>query len=416
MNDSVSRHTVVVVGAGAAGLTVAALLRAAQGDLDVAVIEPSAHHDYQPAWTLVGAGAFDIAKTRRDTARCMPAGVTWIQERAAGFEPAANRVHLASGAQVQYDQLVVAAGLQLDWQRIEGLEATLGQHGVTSNYRSDLAPYTWECIRALRGGTALFTQPAMPIKCAGAPQKILYLAADHWRRRGIAASAHFLTPTPAMFGIPFYAQALDRVVARYGIQPHFGHNLVAVDGPARRAVFETTVDGAARRVELGFDLLHVVPPQSAPDFIKQSPLADASGWVSVDRHSLRHTQYGNVFGLGDCTTTPNSKTAAAVRAQAPVVAANLIAALRGDGPTRSYDGYASCPLTTSGRRIMLAEFLYDGVVAPSFPFDPRVPRRLYWRLKKHYLPFLYWRMLRGRLGLDWHRPRDFPPAVPAFRP
>ena len=416
MNDSISRHVVVIVGGGAAGLTVAALLKAAQTDLDIAVIEPSDHHYYQPAWTLVGGGAYAIEKTRHDTARHMPAGVKWIRERAAGFDPEHNRVELASGARVEYRYLVVAAGLQLDWGRIDGLEATLGKNGVTSNYRYDLAPYTWECIRNLRGGQALFTQPAMPIKCAGAPQKILYLAADHCRRNGIDAGMHFFTPGPAMFGIPFYSRALDKVVAHYGIQPHFGNSLVAVDGAARRATFEVTSGDSKQRVELAFDLLHVVPPQSAPDFIKASPLADTSGWVSVDKHSLRHTRFENVFGLGDCTTTPNSKTAAAVRAQAPVAVANLLQLLHGKGETKSYDGYASCPLTTSKGKIMLAEFLYDGVVAPSFPLDPRIPRRMYWWLKKYYLPFLYWRMLGGNLGLDWHARREFPEAVPAITP
>ncbi len=416
MNDAVARHVVAVVGGGAAGSTTAALLKSAQPDLDIAIVEPSEHHYYQPAWTLVGGGAYDIARTRRRTADCLPAGVAWIRDRVAEFMPAQNRLALASGGTIEYRYLVVAAGLQLDWHKIEGLEVTLGRNGVTSNYRYDLAPYTWECIRGLRGGEALFTQPAMPIKCAGAPQKILYLAADHCRRKGIAAGMHFFTPGPAMFGIPFYSQALDKVVAHYGIQPHFGHNLVAVDGAAKRATFEVGAGDDKRRVELGFDLLHVVPPQSAPDFVKASPLADASGWMSVDKHSLRHTSYENVFGLGDCTTTPNSKTAAAVRAQAPVVAANLLHALRGKGETQRYDGYASCPLTTSHGRIMLAEFLYDGVVAPSFPLDPRIPRRLYWWLKKYYLPFLYWRMLKGDLGLDWHRVRSFPAEVPELVP
>ncbi|HEX4881920.1 MAG TPA: FAD/NAD(P)-binding oxidoreductase [Porticoccaceae bacterium] len=416
MNDAVKRHVVAVVGGGAAGLTVAALLKARQADLDVAVIEPSECHSYQPAWTLVGGGAYDLLRTRRATADCLPAGVTWIRDRVSAFAPEQNRLTLASGATLEYRYLVVAAGLQLDWSRIDGLEATLGKNGVTSNYRYDLAPYTWDCIRGLRGGAALFTQPAMPIKCAGAPQKILYLAADHCRRQRIPAGMHFFTPGPAMFGVPFYAKALDQVVADYGIQPHFGHNLVAVDGPGKRATFEVGTGDEKRHVELGFDLLHVVPPQSAPDFIKASPLADASGWMSVDRHSLRHTTHENVFGLGDCTTTPNSKTAAAVRAQAPVVAANLLHAMHGRGEQLRYDGYASCPLTTSNGRIMLAEFLYDGVVAPSFPADPRIPRRAYWWLKKHYLPHLYWRMLKGHLGQDWHRERSYPETLPRIIP
>jgi sulfide:quinone oxidoreductase len=256
----------------------------------------------------------------------------------------------------------------------------------------------------------------MPIKCAGAPQKILYMAADHFRRRKLAAELSFSTPTPTMFGVPFYAKALDTVIANYGISARFGHNLVAVDGPARRAAFDVTANGQTSRQEFPFDFLHVVPPQSAPDFIKSSPLADKSGWVAVDKSTLRHVQFQNVFGLGDCTTTPNSKTAAAVRAQSPVVARNLLCAVDGKAPDATYDGYASCPLTTSVGRIMLAEFAYDGVVTPSFPVDPRVPRRAYWWLKRSYLPSLYWGMVGGSLGPDWHSKRAFPEAVPTFTP
>jgi len=409
-----TRHTLVIVGGGAAGLTVAASLKRARPELDIALIEPAQFHYYQPAWTLVGGGSYRIDATRRPMASLIPKGVRHVAAAVAGFDPVAKQVLLADGQRIGYQALVVAAGLQLDWHKIEGLADTLGTNGVSSNYRYDLAPYTWQCIEGLRGGTALFTQPAMPIKCAGAPQKALYLAADQFRRAGVTVQSHFYTPGAAMFGVPFYAQALDKVVAHYDIAAHFGHQLVAVDGPGRTATFEVGPD--KQRVTQGFDFLHVVPPQSAPEFIRQSPLADASGWMAVDKHTLQSTLHPDIFGLGDCTTTPNSKTAAAVRAQVPVVVANVLRQLLGSGNEARYDGYASCPLTTSRGKIMLAEFCYDGVVTPSFPLDPRVPRRSYWALKKHYLPQLYWQMLRGKLGLDWHAPRTFPAAVPAITP
>lgn len=408
------KHQIVIVGGGAGGLSVASRLLNHRANLDIAIIEPSEYHYYQPAWTLVGGGAYSAEATRRAESQYIPKQAQWIRQRAVGFEPDANQVILDDGSRVGYDFLVVAAGIQLDWNKIEGLESTLGKNGVTSNYRYDLAPYTWECIRNLRSGRALFTQPAMPIKCAGAPQKILYLAADHFRRHGVKAEIHFYTPGPSMFGVPFYAKALDQVVAAYGAIPKYGHNLVAVDGPRRQATFEVGPD--KKRVNVAFDMIHVVPPQSAPDFIKKSPLANEGGWVAVDKNSLRHEKYANVFGLGDCTSTPNSKTAAAVRSQTPVLVSNLLAALDGNAPTATYDGYASCPLTTSRGKVMLAEFAYDGAITPSFPLDPRIPRRSYWWLKRSYLPGLYWRMLGGDLGPDWHAKRKFSEAVPTFSP
>ena len=417
--SSIPKHAVVIIGAGAAGVTVAARLRHSQPDLDVAVIDPSEHHDYQPAWTLVGAGAYRAQDTRRSLRDCLPRGAQHISQGVVQLLPEQNRLVLADGSQLAYDFLVVAAGIQINWNAIEGLAEALGKNGVTSNYRYDLAPYTWELVQQFKGGTAIFTQPAGAVKCPGAPQKALYLAADHFRRHGVKmASLQFRTAAPTVFGVPFYAQALDKVMASYGAQAGFGQNLVQVRGQDRIAVFESVVDGQNVREEVGYDLLHVVPPQSAPDFIRQSALADANGWLDVDKHTLRHPRYPNVFGLGDCTSTPNSKTVAAIKSQAPVLVGNLLSALRGDASEHAYDGYAACPLTTSKGKVLLAEFTYGGTVAPSLPLDPRVPRRLYWDLKRFFLPWFYWSvLLKGReLPLVSHKVRDFAPAVPTVQP
>lgn len=416
MSDSeiAEKHTVVVVGGGAGGLSVASCLLGHNASMDVAVIEPSDYHYYQPAWTLVGGGAFDPAKTRRSERDVMPRQAVWIKDQVTAFEPEHNRVVLGDGRRISYDFLVVAVGIQLNWEKIDGLTSTLGRNGVTSNYRFDLAPYTWECIRNLRGGRALFTQPSMPIKCAGAPQKILYLTADYLLRAGISADLHFFTPGNTMFGVPFYSLALEQVMDHYGAHAQYGHQLVAVDGPNHRATFE--VGPEKRRIQFDFEMLHVVPPQSAPSCVSSSALANDAGWMSVDRGTLCHERFTNVFGLGDCTTTPNSKTAAAVRNQVPVVVQNLLSAMDAKPLQTHYDGYAGCPITTSRGKVMLAEFAYDGVVTPSFPFDPRSPRKSYWWLKRVYMPWLYWRMLGGDLGPDWHARRRFGESLPKIRP
>ena len=271
--------------------------------------------------------------------------------------------------------------------------------------------------RGFNGGTAVFTQPAGAIKCPGAPQKALYLSADHFRRHGVPAAVQFRTGGAAVFGVPFYAQALDRIMASYRARTHFGHDLVQVRGAERVAVFEATVGGQKVREEVPYDLLHVVPPQSAPDFIRSSPLADAAGWLEVDKSTLRHVRYANVFGLGDCTSTPNSKTAAAIKNQVPVLVGNLLRAVRKAGEAQSYDGYAACPLTTSRGKVLLAEFTYGGVVTPSFSGDPRVPRRFYWWLKRSFMPWLYWNiLLKGRGFPVTHKGRNYPVCVPSIQP
>lgn len=401
--SSEEQHDVVIVGAGAAGVATASSLLARAPGLDIAIIDPADVHYYQPGWTMVGAGVFRPETTARPMGSVLPGKVCWIKAAVAAFEPATNAVILEGCRIVKYRQLVVCPGLKLDWNAIEGLPQTLGRNGVTSNYRYDLAPYTWQLVQQLKGGRALFTQPPMPIKCAGAPQKAMYLSSDHWRRSGRLdqIDVEFFNAGAALFGVADYVPALMKYVESYGIKLNFGFNLTAVDGEAKRATFSRALaGGGSERFETAFDMLHVVPPQKAPDFIRVSPLADAAGWVDVDQASLRHKAYENIFGLGDVTNTPNAKTAAAARKQAPVVAHNVLAALGEKRGVAAYDGYGSCPLTVERGKIVLAEFLYGGKVAPTFPawlIDGKKPSGLAWLLKERILPPLYWRgMLKGR--------------------
>jgi sulfide:quinone oxidoreductase len=396
-------HQIVIIGAGAAGIATASSLLARDASLDVALIDPADTHYYQPGWTMVGAGIFQPESTARSMAAVIPAKARWIKSAVERFDPTHNQVVLNDGRVVGYEQLVVCPGLKLNWDAIDGLRETLGSHGVTSNYRYDLAPYTWQLAQQLKQGRALFTQPPMPIKCAGAPQKAMYLSCDHWLKTDHLAhiNTEFHNAGGVLFGVAEYVPALMEYVRKYSIDLKFGSKLVAVDGPQQRATFvRTLADGSSETVEQSFDMLHVVPPQIAPDFIRQSPLADAAGWVDVDPATLRHRQFANVHGLGDVTNTSNAKTAAAARKQAPVVANNVLVALNRRGHLAHYDGYGSCPLTVERGKIVLAEFTYGGKVAPSFPtwlLDGRRPTRRAWWLKAVALPHVYWHaMLKGR--------------------
>ena len=396
-------YQVVIIGGGAAGISTAASLLARDASLGIAIIEPAEFHYYQPGWTMVGGGIFRRDQTRRAMAGLIPKQATWIRGAASGFHPGQNQVELADGSRVGYEYLVVAPGLKLCWDKVEGLPETLGKNGVTSNYRYDLAPYTWELVQSLETGTALFTQPPMPIKCAGAPQKAMYLSCSHWLKQGKIKNikVRFHNAGAVLFGVADYVPALMEYVSKYGIELCFNQNLVAVDGPGRKAWFDVTdAEGRLSRQEQSFDMLHVCPPQSAPDFIASSPLANEAGWVDVDQATLRHARYANIFGLGDACSAPNAKTAAAVRKQAPIVATNLLAAMKGNNEQADYTGYGSCPLIVEHGKIVLAEFGYGGALQPSFPewlIKGTRPTRLAWILKKDVLPYVYWDgMLKGR--------------------
>ena len=390
---------IVIVGGGSAGIGLAASLKKRQPNLQIAIIEPKDKHYYQPSWTLVGAGEFELQDSVRDMASVMPAGVTWIRATVTGFDPENKKVTIDQGNPISYQNLVDAPGLKLNWQAIPGLEDTLGKNGVTSNYRFDLAPYTWELVRQMKSGTALFTQPAMPIKCAGAPQKAMYLSCSDWEQRSVLKniSVNFHNAGAVLFGVADFVPPLMNYVKRYNAHLHFTSTLAAVDGPEKKAWFdEKDANGSITRVEKSFDMLHVVPPQTAPDFIRESRLANADGWVDVDQVTLQHVRYPDIFSLGDACSSPNAKTAAAVRKQIVVVAENLIAARSGRALPTKYDGYGSCPLTVEKGRIVLAEFGFGGKLLPTFPLNPTVPRLSAWILKKNVLPWVYWNlMLKG---------------------
>lgn len=401
-NKTTAQYDVVVVGAGSAGISTAASLLKRKPGLKICLIDPAESHFYQPGWTLVGGGVFKAANTRRNMADVIPAHTKWLKEAVKTFLPNENKVVLENGQKIAYQYLVVAAGIKLNWDAIEGLSETLGRNGVTSNYRYDLAPYTWDLVKNLNGGKAVFTQPPMPIKCAGAPQKAMYLSCDHWLKNDKLKDINvsFYNAGAVLFGVADYVPALESYIQKYQVNTHFTHNLVKVDGPNKRAYFATTdKDGEKSIVETEFDMLHVCPPQTAPDFIRNSPLVDAAGWVDVDKETLQHTQFKNIWSLGDVSNTPNAKTMAAARKQAPVVAQNIADAIDGNTIRAIYDGYGSCPLTVERGKIVLAEFGYGGKLLPTFPTwlnDGTKPTYLAWVLKEDLLPPFYWHgMLKG---------------------
>lgn len=384
---------IVIVGGGSGGISVAARLRN-QGFLSITIIDPADQHYYQPLWTLVGGGAASLADTVRPMKNVIPRGVQWIPEAVRSFDPDNNNVATDHGS-YSYDYLILAPGIQINWDSIKGLKAAMGKGGVCSNYSAKTVKTTWQAIQNFSSGPAIFTYPNTPIKCGGAPQKIMYLAEHYFRQHGKRTNAEvrFASAGGAIFGVKKYADALSKIVLDRGIETSFGHNLVEIRGDERIAVFETA-DGLK---EMDYRMIHVTPPMGAPDFIKNSPLAGEGGWVAVDKYNLQHNKYSNVFSLGDASSLPTSKTGAAIRKQAPVLVANLVGAINGQELRSRYDGYTSCPLVTGYGRLILAEFDYDGNPAESFPFDQGVERLSMYLLKKHLLPVLYWQgMLKGR--------------------
>jgi sulfide:quinone oxidoreductase len=398
---------IVIAGSGLAGVAVAHRLSAQLDGARITIVDRKEEHNYQPGYTLVATGVWPMDKVRDRNADLQPADVEWVRDMAAGFDPAANTVITAGGQRITYDFLVVATGLHLDYAQIEGMDvAAIGRDGLTSVYASpQAAAATWQAMKtyADRGGEALMTLPATPLKCAGAPLKMTFMLRDRLRQADSLGRSHvqFMSALGNVFGVKVIN---DNVLERWkalGIDVEFTQKLAAIDIGARRATFVTP---EGQKEERPYDFIHVVPPMRAPDAIRQSDLAwkegpfAAGGWLEVDKATLQHKRYPNVFGIGDINGTPRGKTAATVKKSAPIVVHNLIEVIAGRKPDLTFDGYTSCPLITREGSAMLIEFDYDGKLTPSLPMiEPLQDSYFAWLMKYRLLKPAYLAVAKGRV-------------------
>ena len=410
-----TKAKIVVIGAGAAGTALVNRLVDRLDGAEITIIDGRKEHLYQPGLSLVAAGLKPANYTVSATTDWLPAGVTLIAEKAASIDPVAKTVATEGGTKLSYDFLIVAPGLVLDYDAIPGFSLDMvGTNGIGALYSGpEAAAKTWEAASKFteEGGIALHTRPATEMKCAGAPLKHAFLIEDIASRTVGAGKyeVHYAAPQGALFGVPIVAEKVRMLFGERGIATHMQHKLLSIEPGTKWAKFEKTeVDATTKAevkstVELPYDYLHVIPPQRAPEVIRQSGLSWADkwtdqGWVECDNATLRHLRYPEIFALGDVAGVPKGKTAASVKWQVPVVEDHLIAAIEGREGTATYDGYTSCPLITRVGKAMLVEFDYKNNLVPSFPgiIAPLEELWISWLMKEVALKATYNAMLRGK--------------------
>ncbi|XP_071787939.1 sulfide:quinone oxidoreductase, mitochondrial-like [Asterias amurensis] len=406
-STSESMYNFVVVGGGSGGLALASNLSRKYGKGQVAVVEPSDEHFYQPLWTLVGGGQKKKEQSRKLMKDVMPGACDWIKDKAVKFDPENNSLTTAEGKTVQYNYLVVAMGMQLNFDKLKGLvEALEHDPQVCCNYSYHTVDKTFQAMQNFKSGNAIFTFPNTPVKCAGAPQKIMYLAEEYFREndKRDGANVMYFSPLGAIFSAPKYAAVMNRICKERGIQVNLKHNLVEIKPDTREAVFANLNTDPNELITVPYAMLHVPPPMGPPDILKASPLAGPSGFLSVSKDTGQHTKYPNVFGIGDCTDFPTSKTAAAIAGQSGILLKTINAVVSGLTPYAKYNGYTSCPLVTGRRSCVLAEFDYTLEPLETFPVDQSVERRTAYHMKADLLPTMYW---NGLIKGIWHGPGMF---------
>ncbi|XP_036592753.1 sulfide:quinone oxidoreductase, mitochondrial [Trichosurus vulpecula] len=387
----------LVLGGGSGGITMSSRIKKKVGAEHIAIVESSEKHYYQPLWTLVGAGAKKLSSSSRPTARVIPSGVEWIKSRVRELDPDKNCIRIDNGKEIAYKYLIIALGIKLEFEKIKGLPEGFRYPKIGSNYSVGTVEKTWKALQDFKEGNAIFTFPNTPVKCAGAPQKIMYLSEAYMRKTGKRDDANiiFNTSLGAIFGVKKYADALEEIIKARNLHVNYRQNLIEVRPEKYEAVFEN-LDNPGMTKVVSYEMLHVTPPMGPPDVVRESPVADAAGWVDVNKETLQHKKYPNIFGIGDCTNLPTSKTAAAVAAQSGVLDRTISLVMKNKEPVNKYDGYTSCPLVTNYNRVILAEFDYSAQPLETFPFDQSKERLSMYLMKADMMPFLYWNgLLKG---------------------
>lgn len=412
--SSSAKGKIVIIGGGAAGISMASRLKKWLENPDITLIDPSSKQFYQPGFTLIASGVYKPEEVWKKQEECMPDDIKWIKDSVIAVDPVWNQVNTSKSGKIAYDFLVLTPGIKMDWDKIEGISReTLGEGNAHTIYDFEGAQKTWKAIQEFSktGGKGIFTDTYTKHKCGGAPKKICLLTEHYNRKQGTRdkVTLDYFTAAKELYDIPYFTPRLEQIYNERNVPIHLNVRVKGVDTAAKKVHLEKIISQGDQKIYEPFvedyDFLHFTPPMCAPDFVREAGLSwtegklAAEGWVMVDQETLIHKKYPNIVSLGDVAGIPTSKTSAAVRKQVPVAAKNLISLMEGKEPTERYDGYAACPIVTDYGHVLLCEFNYKKEPEISFPFtmlDMSKEQAAAWMLKLYILkPMYFYGMLNG---------------------
>ncbi|MGA7910976.1 MAG: FAD/NAD(P)-binding oxidoreductase [Candidatus Dormiibacterota bacterium] len=375
-------NDVLILGGGVGGTVVANLVAKEVGDrARVTVVDTTGIHVYQPGFLYVAIGQERPEALQRPEASLLRHDIKLVVDRATRVDTATQKVVLASGRTLRYDELLLATGSRTVMEEVPG---GAGAHDF---YTMEGATRLFKALKEFDGGKIVIGVAGIPYKCPPAPVEFAFLLDDYLRSRHIRDKSviQLLSPLNRAFTIEATSKLVQPILAERGIELTGFFNVETVD-PIARTV--TSLEGET----MDYDLLVLVPPHRGQKLIEDSGLGDERGWVPVDKNTLKHTRLEHIWAVGDTTNIPISKSGSVAHYEASVAAAAIVAAVKGEAPpTHVYDGKVMCFLETGQGQATTIRFDYDHP-----PVSPTPARRWHWA--KTLFNKTYWHTVpQGRL-------------------
>ena len=395
------KKRLVVLGGGTAGTMVVNKLRKklSREEWSITIVDQNNRHLYQPGLLLLPFGVYRADELVKERDRFFPSGITYLHAEIQQVDPLANKVYLANGETLDYDQLVIATGTTPRPDQTSGMnDPAIWRKSVFDFYTLEGSVALKSALDEFEGGRMVVHISEMPIKCPVAPLEFTFLADAYFTERKMRDKVEitYVTPLESAFTKPVSSKQLGRMLTERDIQIEPDFVIEHIDP-------ETKVMVSMDEREIPFDLLVTVPVNMGADFIGRSGLGDDLNYVPVSKETFLSKKYSTIFALGDASDVPASKAGSVAHFAVDLFAENFIEHIEGHPMTHNFDGHANCFIESGNGKGLLIDFNYK--VEPltgMFPLPGIGPFSLLRESRINHLGklafrWIYWNLLiKGR--------------------